>query len=1095
MKNTSSNKAASSAIRAWLVLAAGVATTFYVWTFVNQGLERYARFKFDSEKHRVRVVLDERLERYVSALYGTQALFAASKSVEPDQWAAYNAKLNIARRLPGVRAFRFSESLPEGILVRFVEPRDGNERMLGFNQASDAARLPGFERARDTGEPSMTPQATFVAGGSGFLLVLPVYANGADISSVESRRAALVGYVDTAVESDVFFRELTEFRPLAAGFDLRINDGDESAPLFSSERVLFSSGAPAAGRPRARGTATLDTFGRVWTLHFSSRDHFFGLTSLERRAPPLVLGGGLAFSLLVFAVLYSLSLSEQRALSLAHEMTRESKALSTIVESADDAIFSKTLAGTVLTWNLGAEKIYGYTANEMVGHSIAVLLPEDRVGELADIADRIGRGYRIHNLETVRRRRDGTLIDVSLTVSPLRDESGVIRGASVIARDITAKKQGERRLGEIHEALLSSRSQQKAILDNIPDIAWLKDLDGRFIAVNEAFAAAAGVRADNVAGRTDHDFWPKDLADHYRADDSEVMRTGLRKRIEEPLEGKDGRRWIETLKMPFRDEEGRVVGTAGIARDISERREAARRFESMHASLQESEERYRSIVANFPGVVYRCAFDEHWTMEYMSPHIEKILGYSSAEFMEGRRAFASVIHPADTAAVERDILAAVREKIPYTIEYRAIAADGDIRWIWEKGQASFAEDGSVRWLDGAMLDVTENKKLETHVQQAQKMDTVGTLAGGIAHDLNNQLTPALGYLDLLQKQLGETHPAYALLADARFSTERCVQVVQRLLDFSHESSTRKMSIDVPHMMTDLKMLLDRVLPATIRVETYCGPALRAAYGNDSELQSALMNLAINARDAMPHGGTLAMRVENVNVESPPTGTRSGAYVRFTVRDTGCGMTPEVRAKVYEPFFTTKRKGQGTGLGLSMVFKSVRDHGGWIELDSEPGQGTTFRAFIPAAGTEPSAQAAAPQALPAAGGTLPGGSETVLFADDEEPLRRLGKTFLERLGYKVYVACDGEEAVRLYREHIKEIAAVVLDMTMPKMSGRQAFRKILEINPAARVILASGYTQEGTPEELVREGAAGFLPKPFTIYPLATSLRKALDVRP
>jgi CheY-like chemotaxis protein len=333
-------------------------------------------------------------------------------------------------------------------------------------------------------------------------------------------------------------------------------------------------------------------------------------------------------------------------------------------------------------------------------------------------------------------------------------------------------------------------------------------------------------------------------------------------------------------------------------------------------------------------------------------------------------------------------------------------------------------------------------------------------------------------------------PIHSLLQEANQAAVRCTEVVHRIVSFSKRSTQKKTALDLGKVLENFKALLTNFLPSTIRIETRLETDLWAIHGNETELHTVLMNLAANARDAMPDGGTLTLEAKNVELQELTVrkGVPSGPCVVISVRDTGVGMFPETLKRIFEPFFTTKPKDKGTGLGLAMVFNIIKDHEGWIDVSSEIGVGTVFQVYLPAQAqvVEPGKQETLPREAP------PRGKETVLFADDEERMRTLGKVFLERLGYQVVLASDGKEAVEIYRSRKNDIDILILDMTMPHLTGRQTLQKILSINPTAKIILASGYTSEGSAEEFIHEGAKDFIHKPFTIMPLARMLRKVLD---
>lgn len=410
--------------------------------------------------------------------------------------------------------------------------------------------------------------------------------------------------------------------------------------------------------------------------------------------------------------------------------------------------------------------------------------------------------------------------------------------------------------------------------------------------------------------------------------------------------------------------------------------------------------------------------------------------------------------------------------------------------IWEIAGHTARDEYNQQLTEAKVIERTEElQKSQGQLLQAQKMETVGNLAGGIAHDLNNQLTPVQGYLDMLLGDTKESDPRHAILLEASQAAQRCAGVVQRLVNFSKKSISKKSYLKPQVILDELKKIIDNSLPSTIKTQVHCEKDIWNIYGNQTELHTAFMNLAVNARDAMPNGGSLYIEVKNIAVEEKgiKRGIPEGSYVVFSVRDTGAGIPPAAIKRIFEPFFTTKEKNKGTGLGLAMVFGIIQDHGGWIDVSSEVGVGSIFQVYLPARFDQPAEDASDTTKM-----ALSPGTETILMADDDEHVGNMGKVFLSRLGYKVIFAHDGQEAVEIYRQRRDEIAVILLDMTMPKLTGRQTIQKILEINPKAKIILASGYTSEGTSEELMRVGASGFLEKPYTIFILSQMLRKILD---
>ena len=429
-------------------------------------------------------------------------------------------------------------------------------------------------------------------------------------------------------------------------------------------------------------------------------------------------------------------------------------------------------------------------------------------------------------------------------------------------------------------------------------------------------------------------------------------------------------------------------------------------------------------------------------------------------------------------------------------EIKIVRADGTARWVLTN--ASPIRDPEGKIIAGVMVfpDITERKqvweekaRLEAHLQQAQKMEAIGTLAGGVAHDFNNLLQAILGYTQilLLDKKPGDR--GYESLLEIDKAAERGAELSRQLLTFSRKVESRLRPLDLNHQVKEVAKLLRRTIPRMIAVELSLTEEVWTINADPVQLEQVMLNLALNTRDAMPEGGKLSFTTANVVLDEDycrPRGITPGPYVCLTVMDTGTGMDEQARAHLFEPFFTTKGPGQGTGLGLAMVYGIVQNHGGHITCESELGQGTVFRLYFPALGGEISlTEAQETRTEP-----LRGGQETILLVDDEENLRQLGQRMLQRFGYKLLTAASGEEALEVYQKERGRIDLVILDLVMPGMGGWGCLRELKKLDPNLKVILASGLAQELKAQEA---GADGVLAKPYRLRQMLQAVRQALEV--
>jgi len=420
-----------------------------------------------------------------------------------------------------------------------------------------------------------------------------------------------------------------------------------------------------------------------------------------------------------------------------------------------------------------------------------------------------------------------------------------------------------------------------------------------------------------------------------------------------------------------------------------------------------------------------------------------------------------------------------------------IIIDGDYTCLYD-------EQGRIIGCFGVQHDITDRKqveqereKLQSQLIQAQKMESVGILAGGVAHDFNNLLHAMRGHIELLLQGKSEDHSDARRLLNVTKSMDRAAQLVQQLLLFSRKIEAHRVRVDVNQEVADVVRMLERTIPKMISFELHLDPAVWPILGDPVQIEQALLNLASNAVDAMPEGGRLTIETANVEVDEDfvraHPGSASGRHLLLVVSDTGCGMDMETLEHIFDPFFTTKEVGRGTGLGLASVYGIVKAHGGHIQCYSEPGAGSTFRIYLPAV-----EQGGGLMDGDAQETTLPGGSETILVVDDEPEIRDLTQEALEMLGYSVKMAVNGEQALDIYREHGKFIDLVLLDLNMPGMGGHKCLQELLRLDPTVRVLIASGYSASGQARDTLESGAAGFIGKPYQLRELEAAVRRVLD---
>ncbi|HET8539636.1 MAG TPA: ATP-binding protein [Anaeromyxobacter sp.] len=526
-----------------------------------------------------------------------------------------------------------------------------------------------------------------------------------------------------------------------------------------------------------------------------------------------------------------------------------------------------------------------------------------------------------------------------------------------------------------------------------------------------------------------------------------------------------------------------------FAYSVAADRELRRRV-SAEAALGERERELRTLVANLPGAVYRSEPWPPWRVQYLSEAVVALTGHPAAAYLvPDGLTWADAVHPDDAARVDGAIAEALEARRPYDVEYRVVHADGHPRWVHERGQAMIGGGGRPLWIDGVIFDVSDRKALEARLLEAQKLEAVGRLAGGVAHDFNNLLTAILGCAHAVRGELAADHPWASDLDAIIDSADRSASLTRGLLAFSRRQRLSPAAVDLNAVVSETLGIVGRLVPEHVRVREALDPEPLVVMADASQIGQVLVNLVLNARDAMPDGGEITVRTGRRRLDEAFVAARgegaAGEYAQLSVADDGVGMDAATQERIFEPFFTTKGLGKGTGLGLATVYGTVRQHDGFVTVRSEPGRGSTFDVTLPLAARAPSARTTP---VP----VVASGSETVLVAEDDAAVRSVTRRTLERAGYRVVEARDGEEAVQLFAAHAAEIALVLLDVVMPRKTGHEALEAIRAMAPGVRAMFTSGYdedvaTRRGVPLEDVR-----FLSKPHEPRVLLRAVREVLD---
>ncbi len=673
------------------------------------------------------------------------------------------------------------------------------------------------------------------------------------------------------------------------------------------------------------------------------------------------------------------------------------------------------------------------------------------------------------------RQGPGRRCAVICTAFPLFDARGGIGHVALVFKDVTAEFLAREQAEAERDLLRQTQSRLQAFLDNAPAVVFVKTLDGKHLLVSREARRALGIDLDGVGGATAADLFGSPYAEVSAANERQVLERREPMQAVEALPTVQGIRQFLLTRFPILGESGEPTALGGIAIDISERKQA-------EEQLRRSEQRFSQVFHALPMAALFSRMSDRRFVD-VNDAWERLTGFTRDELL-------------GTTSIELGLWSdpSQREELFQALAERGFVRDFEARLRQKSGSLRdvllSVDRIELAGEDCLLLlarDVTELRRLERELRQAQKMEAIGRLAGGVAHDFNNILTAISGAGTLLLDGLGPAHPLRRYAEQIKRSTTRAAALTRQLLTFTRKQPLQPVVLDPNEAVRATLEMLQRMIGADIELRAELGARGRVK-ADPGSIEQVLMNLAVNARDAMPTGGTLLLRTADIDGGD---GVPGGAWVLLAVTDTGVGMDAQMRTHLFEPFFTTKEQGKGTGLGLSTVYGIIQQIGGHILVDSEPGRGSNFKVYLPRE-RELEPPAIEPSAAGAEAPT--GGRETILLVEDDEGVRDFVRFVLSTLGYRVLEAGDGAEALRVASGFAEPIDLLLSDIVMPRLGGLELARQLVQLRPTMKVMHMSGYPGDSAETRAVTGGRARLLAKPFERDTLAQHVRGILDDR-
>lgn len=1092
----------SSSKLAWVILAISLIITLIAWSISNNYADQLAKDRFEFLIADAQDAISKRFLNYEQVLSGGLGLFKASTHVNRKEWKIYIDTLGIDKNFPGTLGIGYSKWLKPNQLnnhikeirqegfsdfsvrpagrrdhyssIIFLEPfNERNQRAFGYDMFSESVRRTAMERARDTGKAAISGKVTLVQETNkgvqaGFLIYVPHYRY--EVNTLKDKQKALAGYVYSALRvGDLMHGILGVGLP---ELDFTIFDGESS----STENQLYNSSDEISAHLKHKSkyilNKKLDIGGHVWTISYRSNPTFDILTSSNQST--LVAVGGVVIDLLLFYIILVLVRLRSNAETVADERKSEYKA---IADTANDGIISVDKDGEIVYVNKLVKYIFGYSRDKLIGNSIAILFSYSSKSNVMEVFKQEGKSDNLLNnrlFEFNAISYNGDVFPVEFSLSRWETKNTI--RFTVVVRDITERKKME-------ESLRSSKQHLNLYRDQTPLAAIEWNTDFQVINWNNAANKMFGYTLDEVKGRDFVNFMlPDDAVSDVEQVWAELIAgNGGTKSINKNLT-KDGRVILcEWHNSPIEDKSGIIIGASSLVLDVT------KQYKAQQDLLRKEQEQRDTLNSLIDSVI---TIDETGKVITFNKASEKLFGFDSEEIVGLN---VNLLMP-EFYAINHDgylksyIDSGVSKIIGKGREVEGKRKDNSVfKMSLSVAELPLSENG-LRHFVGSCMDLTSSKAQEEQLRRSQKMDALGKLTGGIAHDYNNMLGVILGYSEILESSLSEQPDLAKFASQIYYAGTRGAELTRKLLSFSKGDTSSEDIVNINESLGQQQLILEKTLTARIKLHLELENSLWPVLIDGNDLDDAILNMSINAMHAINNNGVLTIKTYNVNVTEPIEASSTieiGDYVALSITDSGSGMSSETLQNVFDPFFSTKGK-DGTGLGLSQVYGFIERSHGAVNISSELGEGTQILLYFPRH-IELGEESDVTEVI---NDIVVLGTETILLVDDEPALLSLNREVLLQQGYKVLTAESAPDALNLLKSN--SIDLVISDVIMPEQDGYQLAKLIQKGYPDVKIQLVSGFSDQRHLNMDSDELYKNLLHKPLNSYDLLKRIRMLLD---